>query len=406
MKRIITILLATLLVLSFAATWGEGKVQEGQLRAQNDTVTISRAEYDRLKQYAKLDEVKQYIENYYYEEVEDKALIDGAIQGLLSGTKDAYTFYYPEEAWKTLWEDDEGKYAGIGVQMLGDYDSSVVTIIRVFKNTPAEAAGLRKGDVFYKVEDIEVTTSTMQDAVNVMRGVPGEEVHVEILRDGTVMPFDIIKAEIVVNRVESTMLQDNIGYIALYEFAGGSYEDFKAAFDDLTRRGMKALVLDLRDNGGGWVDDGVRLADLFLDKSLLYYTEDRADYQEKSYVTDGKSDIPLVLLINEHSASTTEIVSAGLKDYDRATLVGTKTFGKGIIQDVRWLSDGKTGFQYTVAEYFSPKGNRVHEEGVTPDIEVEMPEELKSTYFQLGDMSDPQLKAAFDEAVRLATNAK
>ncbi|NLD53019.1 MAG: S41 family peptidase [Clostridiales bacterium] len=376
------------------------------LRAQSDMVTISRAEYERLQQYAKLDEVKQYIDKYYYQPVDSQALLDGAIQGLLSGTGDAYTFYYPEEAWKTLWEEDEGKYAGIGVQMLGDYDSSAVTIIRVFKNTPAEAAGLRKGDVFYKVEELEVTTATMQDAVNLMRGVPGEKVHVEIVRDGTVMPFDIIKAVILVNRIESIMLPDDIGYIALYEFAGGSYEDFKAAFDDLTGRGMKALIVDLRDNGGGWVEDGVRLADLFLDKALLYYTEDRTKHQEKAYVTDGKSDIPLVLLINEHSASTTEIVSGALKDYDRATLVGTESFGKGIIQDMRWLSDGKTGFQYTVAEYFSPKGNRVHKEGVMPNVEVEMPEDLRSKYFQLGDMADPQLKAAYDEAVKLAAKTK
>lgn len=367
----------------------------------NDTVTITREEYDRLKQYELVDEVKQYLDNYYYEELDRQKLLDGAVQGLLSGTGDAYTFYYPQEAWKTMWEEDEGKYAGIGVQMLGSYDTPAVTIIRVFQGTPAEAAGLRKGDVFYMVEDLEVTTATMQDAVKLMRGVPGEKVHVEVLRNGEILPFDIIKAEIIVNRVESMMLDRGVGYIALYEFAGESYDDFKKAYDALRQDGMETLILDLRDNGGGWVEDGVKLADLFLDRNLLFYTENRAGDRDETYTRDGKEDMPLVIMVNQNSASTTEIFSGAMKDYARATLVGTKTFGKGIIQSVIELSDKVSGFQFTTAQYFTPKGNKVHKEGITPDVEVIMPDELMQTYFQLGDMADPQLKAAYDEAVKL-----
>lgn len=395
MKKALSLALALLLCLSAIPVFASAPKGAGE------TVTISREEYERLKQYEKLDEVKRYIDDYYYEEPDTQALMDGAIQGLLSGTKDAYTFYYPEEAWKTLWEEDEGKYAGIGVQMLGDYETAAVTIIRVFKGTPAEAAGLRKGDVFYKVEDLEVTTATMQDAVKIMRGKPGEQVHVEVVRGGEVLPFDIVKAEITVNRVESTMLADNVGYIALYEFAGGSYDDFKAALDQLNAQGMQALIIDLRDNGGGWVQDGVRVADLFLDKELLFYTENRAGEQEKTYTTDGKDDIPLVLLVNENSASTTEILSGAMKDYGRATLVGVKTFGKGIIQYVMGLSDQKTGFQFTSAQYFTPKGSKVHKEGITPDVVVEMPEDMQYVYTDFANMDDPQLKAAWDEAVKM-----
>jgi len=367
----------------------------------NDTVTITREEYNRLKQYELVDEVKQYLDTYYYEELDNQKLLDGAIQGLLSGSGDAYTFYYPQEAWKDMWEEDEGKYAGIGVQMLGSYDTPAVTIIRVFQGTPAEAAGLRKGDVFYMVEDLEVTTATMQDAVKLMRGVPGEKVHVEVLREGEILPFDIVKAEIIVNRVESMMLDQRIGYIALYEFAGESYADFKNGYDTLKEQGMDALIIDLRDNGGGWVEDGVQLADLFLDKNLLFYTQDRAGNREETYVKDGREAIPLVILVNQNSASTTEIFSGAMKDYARATLVGTKTFGKGIIQSVVELSDGVSGFQFTTAQYFTPKGNKVHKEGITPDIEVTLPDELLQTYFQLGDMADPQLKAAYEEALKL-----
>lgn len=368
---------------------------------QKESVTISKEEYERLKQYEKLDEVKGYIEEYFYEEPDNDALMDGAIQGLLAGTGDIYTFYYPEEAWETMWEEDSGKYAGIGIQMLGNQETGLVTITRVFKGTPAEAAGIKKGDILYKVEDLEINFITMQEAVNIMRGVPGEIVHIEILRGTEVLPFDVIKADIIVNRVESMMLDQQIGYIAHYEFAGDSYDDFKRAFDALEKEGMKALIIDLRDNGGGWVQDGVKLADLFLDKQLLFYTENRQG-KEETYSEDGKNDIPLVLLVNENSASTSEIVSAALKSYGRASLVGVNTFGKGVIQMVLPLSDGKSGFQFTTAQYFTAKGEQVHKQGVKPDIEVEMPEGMEHIAMNLGDMSDPQLQAAFEEALRLA----
>ena len=222
------VLLASALPLLTNASWfGTNK---------NDTVTISKEEYDRLKQYELLDEVKQYVEAFYYEEPDEQSMMDGAIQGLLGGLGDAYSFYYPEEAWQKMQEDDTGKYAGIGVQMLGDYEDSSVTIIRVFKDTPAERAGLKKGDVFLSVEDIQVTTTTMQDAVDIMRGVPGEKVHIEIVRNGEVLPFDLVKANIIVNRVEYKMIDDKVGYIILFEFAGGSKEAFLQATQPFTAR--------------------------------------------------------------------------------------------------------------------------------------------------------------------------
>lgn len=396
LKRTVALLVVCLMLLPAALASEGSRVVYGT----NDTVTISRSEYEKLKKYQLLEEVRTYVEQYYYVEPDEQAMMDGAIQGLLSGLNDAYTFYYPKEAWKTMWEDDEGKYAGIGVQMLGDWRNSTVTIVRVFRGTPAEEAGLQKGDIFYKVEDLEVNTTTMQDAVNIMRGVPGEKVHVEVLRNGEVLPFDIVKAEIIVNRLEHKVLENDIGYIAVYEFAGDADTAFDKAFKDLQAQSMKGLIIDLRDNPGGWVEQGVHIADAFLDKTLLFYTEDRAGNQDKTYTTDGKSDLPLVILVNENSASTSEIFTAAMKDYQRATIVGTNTFGKGIIQYVTALSDGVSGFQFTGAQYFSAKGNKVHEVGVAPDVEVTMPEGEEHTYYQFGDMSDPQLKAAYEEMMK------
>ncbi len=362
-----------------------------------ETVTIPKEEYDRLKRYELLDEVRQYIDAFYYEKPDEQKLMDGAVQGLMSGLGDAYSFYYPEEAWQQLQEDDEGKYAGIGVQMLGSHEDSSVTITRVFRDTPAERAGIKKGDVFLTVEDIQVTTATMQDAVNLMRGIPGEKVHIEIVRNGEVIPFDLVKANIVVNRVEYKMLDDKVGYIILFEFAGDSSDAFRKAYNDLKTQGMKSLIFDLRDNPGGWVQDAEKIGGMFLSKKLLYYTEDRFGRRKEFRTDAGAEEMQLTLLVNENSASASEILSAAMQDHQRAKLVGVKTFGKGVIQFVVPLSDQKSGFQLTNAQYFSPLGHKVHKEGITPDLIVEMPEELKDKFFDTGDMSDPQLAAAYED---------
>lgn len=388
-KRLTALLLVILMLFPMAA-----------LALEGETVTISRKEYEILQRYKLLEEVRSYIDTYYYQKPDDQAMMNGAIQGLLSGLGDGYTFYYPEEAWKKMWEDDEGKYAGIGIQLLGNPETSAVTIVRVFRDTPAEKAGMKKGDILYKVEDIDITTATLQDGVKVMRGTPGESVHVDVLRGGETIGFDLTKAEITLNQVEYKMLDDKVGYIAAYEFAGEMDDEFEKALNALKSEGAKGLVIDLRDNPGGWVEQSIHIADLFLDKALLFYAENRAGEQEKTYTKDGKDDIPLVILVNENSASASEIFSAAMKDYGRATIVGTTTFGKGVIQYVLALSDGKSGFQFTSAQYFSPKGNKVHKVGVTPDVTVEMPEELSGTFTEVGDLNDPQLKTAYEELLK------
>ncbi len=391
-------LLALLLAAALAVPALTLATQPGMRRGE--TVTITREDYERLMQYEKLDEVRRYVETYFYIEPDQQAMTDGAIQGLLSGLGDAYTFYYDEEAWSQMQEDDEGKYAGIGVQMLGDPDTGAVTITRIFRGTPAERAGLHKGDVFYMVEGIEVTTATLSEAVDTMRGLPGEKVHVEVVRDGEIMEFDLVKDNIIVNRVDYTMLDDKVGYLILYEFANGSSEGVLDGIAALEAQGMETLILDLRDNPGGWVRDAEEIGDFLLDAKLLYYTQDRAGNRHDYRTTPGMDDLSIILLVNENSASASEILAAAMQDHHRATVIGAKTFGKGVIQYVISLEDGKTGFQLTYAQYFSPLGNKVHQEGITPDIAVEMPEELKAKMWDVGDLNDPQLAAAYEEAKR------
>ena len=398
-KVLIVCLLLALLSSAIFVTANASSIFD-LLNKNKKTVTISQQEYDRLSRYKKMDTVLQYIEEWYIDEPDTDKMIENATRGLLYALEDPYTFYYNAEEWKQMQEDDEGEYGGIGIQMLGNATDYSVTITRVFKDTPAERAGVKKGDVLVRVEDLEVDFYSMQNAVNIMRGIVDEVVEIEVKRGEGYLTFRIPRATIHVNRVESTMLDDHIGLIVLYEFAGESEKEFMAALDALENQGAKALIVDLRDNGGGWVESARQIGDLFLNDGILFYTQDRAGYREESKMKPGADDIPLVFMVNENSASSSEILSGGLHDRGRCTLVGTQSYGKGIVQAVLPLEDGDNadGFQMTIEEYFLPSGAKVHKEGLTPDIVSEMPEELKNAYFELGDLSDPQLKDAWNAA--------
>ncbi len=398
-KLLIVCLLLALLTGAIIMTANASSIFD-ILNKNQKTVTIPQEEYDRLSRYKKMDTILRYIEEWYIDKPDTDKMIENAARGLLYALEDPYTFYYNPEEWQQMKEDDEGEYGGIGIQMLGNATDYSVTITRVFKDTPAERAGVKKGDLLVRVEDLEVDFYSMQNAVNIMRGIVDEVVEIEVKRGEEYLTFQIPRATIHVNRVESTMLEDNVGLIVLYEFAGESEKEFMAAMDALENQGTKALIVDLRDNGGGWVESARQIGDLFLDDGILFYTQDRNGYREESKMKPGKDDIPLVFMVNENSASSSEILSGGLHDRGRCTLVGTQSYGKGIVQVVLPLDEGDNadGFQMTIAEYFLPSGAKVHKEGLTPDIVSEMPEELKNAYFELGDLSDPQLKDAWNAA--------
>lgn len=368
----------------------------------DDTVTISRAEYERLQRYAELDEIWQIVEQYYYQEPDTQAMLDGAEMGLLYGLGDPYTYYYTPEQYAQLWADDEGEYAGIGIQIMGDYATGLCTISRVFLDSPALDAGLRKGDILTRVEDIDVVTTTLQDAVNIMRGEPGTPVNVQVQRGDQLLDFVVDRAVVHVNWVNSCMLDGDVGYISLYEFSGDCSPSFAVHLDNLMSQGAKALVIDLRDNPGGWVDDAQKVADMFLEEgnvaSLVYRDGTTELY---TTTTDGKENpIPLVVLVNEYSASASEILAGALQDRGRATIVGTQTFGKGVVQYVLPVGTRGAGMQLTVAQYYTPNGNEVHKVGITPDIEATLPEG-DTTMYDIGDLDDAQLKKAYEVALDL-----
>ena len=364
-----------------------------------DTVTISRTEYEKYRRFSDMFDIMEEAKANFYQDVDESKMIEYATRGLMAGLDDPYSFYYNPEEYKKMREDDEGNYVGIGVMIQSNMETQACTIVRVFKGGPAEAAGVQRGDILYRVgEDLLVTATNLDEAVSIMRGEPETDVDVTFIRNGEEITYTITRREVNVNQVESKMLETSIGYIALYAFAGQCEKEFENALNNLVSQGAKGVIIDLRDNTGGWVEQARYIADLFMDDGelcYLKYKDGEAHYDE--YRTrDGKTDVKLVILINENSASSSEILTGALRDCAGAVTVGVKSFGKGIIQEVLNVGREGAGFQMTIAQYFTPKGSEVHKIGITPDYEVPLPEGDNGMYTFADTVHDVQLVKALD----------
>lgn len=360
-----------------------------------DTVTISREEYERFQQYSKLDLLMQISEMYYYEDLDVEKMLDGAASGLMAGIGDIYSCYYTKEQMDKITEETEGVYCGIGCQLLADTDSMLITVTRVFKGSPAEEAGIQAGDKIVYVDDVYYNAYGMDEAVSVMRGAPNESVKVTVLRDLKTIDFDIVRREVLINYVEYEILPENIGYIILYDFYGDAVEGFKEAIETFADAGVKGVIIDLRNNGGGIVDIAVDIADLILPEGVVVSTRDKQGNEETMEIDDKYYEFPLAVLVNGYSASASEILSGAIRDYNAGFLVGTKTFGKGVIQAELQFTDG-TGMKITMARYYTPSGVCIHEIGLEPDIDIELNKDVvtKYGYNNLPHDQDNQLQAA------------
>ena len=339
-----------------AADNSEHLTQSSVTSSGTDTVTVSKTDYDfyknqyeRLSKFSELADLYDIAEDYFYWEPDDGKMLEYAAKGLMAGLDDPYSFYYSSEEFEQLWEDDEGNYVGIGVMIQSD----TCTISRVFKGGPAEEAGVLRGDVLYRVgEDLYVTAETLSEAISIMRGEPGTFVDVTFLRDGEEITYTIQRREVVVNQIESVMLDDKVGYIAMYQFAGEAEKEFEEALNSVVSQGAESLIIDLRDNGGGWVEQARYIGDLFMDKGELCYLVYRDGTEDHLYRTyDGKTDILITVLVNENTASSSEILTGALRDCANATVVGTKSFGKGIVQNVDTVGNNGAGYQITIADF-------------------------------------------------------
>ena len=329
--------------------------------------------------YEKFLALKEHLEKNYYKELNEDQLIEGAIKGMFESIGDPYTQYMDEKEFSDLMTTTQGTYGGIGV-IVTPGDDGYVTVVSPIEETPGERAGLLPGDKILSVNGETISGDKLDYAVSLMKGDPGTELKLMISRDGTKESFEVtlVREEIRLKTVKSEVIENDIGYIRISMFDEKTADDFKTHLADLKKKNVKGIILDLRNNPGGLLDECVEIADEILGEQVIVYTEDRDGNRTVEKSDKNQLQIPLTVLVNKGSASASEILSGAIKDGGKGTIIGTTTFGKGLVQQVRPLSDG-TGFKYTISEYFTPNGINIHGTGVEPDIIVELPDGSEST---------------------------
>ncbi len=376
------------------ADFNNVKTTEAKEEISSESLTMSN--YQEIVD--KLQFLDKLIDNYYLEDTKDVKFTDGVYKGFIASLGDPYSTYYTAEEYKALTEGSSGVYCGIGASVSQDAKTGIITIIKPFKDGPAYKAGMLPGDILYKVNGEEVTGEDLTQVVTKLKGEPGTTVKVTIRREDKSDPinYTITRKKIEVPTIEYKMLDNKIGYITISEFDAVTVNQFDSAVDALEKKGMKGLVVDVRNNPGGLLDSVVKILDRLLPKELLVYTEDKNNVKEEEFAKDNtKVTVPMAVLINGNSASASEIFAGALQDYKAASIIGTTSFGKGIVQKVIPISDG-TAVKLTISKYYTPKGRNIHGKGITPDISVDLSEAMKKEVVVPVD-KDSQLQRAIKE---------
>lgn len=379
---LITALVTTIVIYNFVIKSGKIAIKS------EDNSSLSGLE-------ATLASFRSVLEEKYMGEIDDEALIEGAIKGYVSALGDPYTTYYTKEEMDELMEETTGNYVGIGIYMTLDIDNNAIYVVKPMEDSPAEEAGIQAGDLITKVDGKEYSGEELDQASNAIKGEEGTTVKLEILRDGETQELEVERRKIVVSHIVEKKF-DNVGYLLIEDFDGGCAKEFEEKYKELESQGIDRLIIDLRNNGGGVVDEAVSIADMLLDKDdTILITKDKKGNEE---ITKSEHNptitMPVVVLTNGYSASASEILVGALQDNERATIVGTKTYGKGVIQEVDRLNDG-SGLKITIEEYYTPNKNEINKVGIEPDEEIDLSNEVKEqgTYT---DDEDNQLQKAIE----------
>ena len=345
-----------------------------------------------------LNKIKTTIDKYYLwkNDINEENLKNSAIKGYVAGLGDEYTEYIPSDEMKEYTENITGSFVGVGIYMVADKETDRVLVYYPIPESPAEKAGIKSGDLIISVDGVEYTSKDFDRIASFIKGETGTTVKLVIERDGERIPFDLTREKITTNPITAKMIEGNIGYLKIPSFDEDTADSFKEKVQELQNQGAQKLIIDLRNNGGGIVDEAVDIADMFLDKGKTIYSS--VDNKDKKTVTSSKNNpifkMNVIILVNENSASASEILACSMQDNDRAKLVGTKTFGKGIIQTLLSLTDG-SGLKITTEQYYTPKGTSIHKEGIKPDEEVKLPDTVKSVY-RLEENEDTQMQKAVE----------
>lgn len=343
-----------------------------------------------------LDTYKALIDEYYLGDVDEESLKEGAIKGYIEGLGDPYTEYISAEDMEEYMEDTMGNFVGIGIYMTKDTETNRIVVISPIKGSPAEEAGIQPGDYIIEVDGEEYTGDDLTAISTKIKGEEGSTVKLKILRGEETLEFEITRENIVINPVEGEVLENSIGYIEFSSFDEGTAEQFKEKFEELEAQGITSLIIDLRNNGGGIVSEALEIAGYIADKdSVLLYEVDKDDNETvETNDSDPIINMPIIILTNENTASSSEILAGALKDLGKAQTVGTTTYGKGVIQQILTLPDG-SGLKITTAKYLTPNRTEINEVGIEPDETVELPDTVESV-LDVDRSEDTQLQKAIE----------
>ena len=363
----------------------------------SENVKSTASQLNDASKYSALFTVRDTLIEKYDGEIDDNALLEGAIKGMTSALNDPYTVFLNNDEFEKLMKQTNGSMTGIGVNV-ASLDNKIV-ILSPIKGSPAEQAGIQNNDVIEKMNDVDYTGDQLSEAIEVISSAEGSELKFTIERNGS-EPFDVMitPQEVKLSVIEGEMLDSYTGYIRITSFMNeNTTEDFKNEIEELKGQGMKGLIVDLRDNPGGLLSEAVGVASQFIPKdSIVTYTVDKYDNRNESLSVGGIAEgMPLVILVNEDSASASEVVTGALRDYKAATIVGNTTFGKGIVQQTLRFNNDIGGLKVTISKYYTPNGENIHKIGITPDVEVSTENKLDSQQYNRNE--DEQLKAAISE---------
>lgn len=378
------IVTAGVILMAFAGYKGIASLY--RTKTASESVTSSEAD-------KKIKFISDTIDKYYFGNIDKDSEREGMYKGIVQSLNDPYSEYYTVSELNLVIQDDSGKYFGIGCYIQYDKSTGYCCVAGVMPGSPADKAGIESGDLFYKVNGEMAKNKTASDVSQMVRGEKGTDVQLVMYRDGQKINFTITRDEVKVVTVSSNMVDKDskIGYLRITEFDNVTYDQFLNEKKSLEKQGMKALVLDLRDNPGGNVDTVVDIAGQFLPAGKVAYTIDKNN-SETDYTSDGKNEfkLPLVVLCNGNSASAAEILTGSIKDYKKGTILGTQTYGKGIVQQIIPFNDG-SAVKLTIAKYYLPNGECIHGEGITPDVMLDFD---KDAYKK--DGTDNQLQKAIE----------
>lgn len=346
-----------------------------------------------MSREAKIDIIQSYLDQYYVDDLEEEQVEEMLYAGMMAGVGDRYTYYLTKENLKQYMDNSNGNFDGVGIEVYSTQDGEVI-VSSVMAGQPAEAAGVKAGDVIVGVDGQDMQGSLLSDVAAKIRGREGTEVTIKVLRrsTGETLEFTMERTTVVVESVLGRMMDEKIGYISISGFKENTYTQFKEALDELQKEGMKGLILDLRDNPGGLVHSVYEIGEELLPEGTMVYTLDKNENRNDLKCDEEYLDIPLVVLVNANSASASEIFAGAVKDTGRGTLVGTQTFGKGLVQRLFTLPDG-SGLNITIQKYYTPNGTSIHGVGIEPDEVVELPADYQNTALKdIPERVDTQLQ--------------